>query len=34
MNDWIIFIVGCFAMLLAGSGAAVLIYAINADVQD
>jgi hypothetical protein len=31
MNDWIIFAVGCFATLLAGSGAGLLIYAVNTD---
>lgn len=31
MNDWIIFLVGCFATLLAGSGAGLLIYAVNTD---
>jgi len=31
MSDWIIFLVGCFATLLAGSGAGILIYAIVTD---
>lgn len=31
MNDWIVFTVGCFATLLAGVGAGLVIYAVNTD---
>jgi len=34
MNDWIIFFFGCFAALLAASGAGILIFAAKTDVKD
>jgi hypothetical protein len=34
MNDWIIFLVGCFATVLCIVAAAILVYAVETDVQD
>lgn len=34
MNDWIIFLVGCFATLLCLVAAVVLVYAVETDVKD
>jgi hypothetical protein len=34
MNDWIIFLVGCFATLLCGIATVVLVYAVETDVED
>ena len=34
MNDWIIFLVGCFATVLCIVATAILVYAIETDVQD
>lgn len=34
MDDWIIFIMGCFALLLAMAAAGILLYAIETDVRD
>jgi hypothetical protein len=31
MNDWIIFLVGCFAFLLCGVAASLLVYAAITD---
>jgi hypothetical protein len=34
MNDWGIFLVGCFATLLCVVATAILLYAIETDVKD
>jgi hypothetical protein len=34
MNDWIIFLVGCFATLLCLVATVVLVYAVETDVKD
>ena len=34
MNDWIIFLVGCFATLLCVVATAILLYAIETDFKD
>lgn len=34
MNDWIIFLVGCYATLLCAVATAILLYAVKTDGQD
>lgn len=34
MNDWFIFLVGCFAVLHCAVAAGMLIYAIETDVKE
>jgi hypothetical protein len=34
MNDWIIFLVGCFATLLCVVATVILVYAAATDVED
>jgi hypothetical protein len=33
MNDWLIFLVGCFATLLCAIATGILLYAIEPDVK-
>jgi len=34
MNDWVIFLFGCFATLLCAIATGILLYAIEPDVKD
>jgi hypothetical protein len=34
MNEWAIFLIGCFAMLLCTIATGLLLYAIETDVKD
>ena len=34
MNEWIIFLVGCFATLLCVVAVTILLYAVETDVKD
>jgi hypothetical protein len=34
MNNWIIFLVGCYATLLCAVATGILLYAVKTDRQD
>lgn len=34
MADWIVFLIGCFAILLCVVATVILVYAVETDVND